>query len=399
MVNALLVAAFLMLAFLFALITGGVSRLKAIRQHVVLKCFGLFFTSIFVFIFALILIINFFFFETAIGIVLDRIESRTGITVTFDSAEGSLFTGKLLMKGVTLKREKHPHRRFDLKVKEVSMDMDMTSLMIFRMRLEEAGITGLKGVVRRVGEENVSKRRKRRKNFVIEKLVLKDADLDIFVSESVDDDGTENRSSTVLYVERLESSAFHSRTSVYDFLFRSHGKGILKDSSFLIEKYDSVLGNAGQSRWYVESFPVELLAAYIGGPMVFIVDGGMELEVKNYWWTDGKPGVRMDWNLTIRNIKAKLPEDYSPDGLVGRLAGPVVAYINDHPGELNFQFRLDFEEEAFRDVESLEEAGVWKAVRKMIVRQLLKAVTSGRKMIENLGKKGYENLKDLWNRL
>ncbi|MCP5049850.1 MAG: hypothetical protein GY940_21960 [bacterium] len=384
--GALIIAVFVMVELVVTLITGGLSRIKTFKKPKWLRRLTVILTGVFAFIFLGIVIIQLFFFEPAVQWALGQVEARKGIRVTFDSAEGSLFSGTLRMKGVKLERGNHSRSQFDLEARDVSLDIDMTALLVFRTRLEDLRVSGLRGEFRRVGG---SKRLKPLKSFVIENFVLDDMRLRITRGA-----GEGNPVTTNLEISRLESAVFRSKLSIYDLLFRSEGRGILQDSSFLIERTGVSRAGSGESRWYVEAFPLELMGAYMGGPMALISEGSIELEVKNRWQGGDKPGVEMDWDLVIRNVKARVPDNYSPGGIIGKMAAPVAAFINRHSKEFELRFRLEFEEEAFRHVDSLDGAGVWKAARKAVAKELLRQAVINKDRLKDLGKKGIQKFKD-----
>jgi len=56
---------------------------------------------------AAVCLLNFVFFESSLRWALARVEKRNGIKINFASASGSLFSGELILKGVTARRQGH----------------------------------------------------------------------------------------------------------------------------------------------------------------------------------------------------------------------------------------------------------------------------------------------------
>lgn len=373
-----------------AIALGGINRAVKTKNIRWLRRVTVIFTVLFILTLIIALVINTFLFEQTTRLVLGKVKSRTGIDVTFDSARGNIFAGTVHMKGVGLKREKHPKSHFDLKAKEISLDMDMTALITFQRVIEELRINGLRGTFRRVGK---IKRLKPRKPYVIKNLLLED--MDIMFSDSTRATGREEPLVLSLKIDKMQSAPFRSRLSIFDILFRSTGSGKVEHRFFSIKKKELRTGEGGESLWTLDSLPVELVGAYIGGPFRLISGGGISLEVKNRWQIGGGPGMEMAVNLLIRDIKARIPGDYPGGSLKRRMAGPVVSYINNHSQELSLHFKLRFDEGAFKDIVSFEGAGLWKASAKMIMKQLLlRAAAAGRQQLKEFGKKGIEKFKD-----
>jgi len=273
-----------------------------------------------------LLLANFLFFEAFTRLALSRLESRSGILVKFKAAEGNQFSGKIRLKVVTLNRDHHPKSQFNFQVHELAIDMDMSALFLFQTVLEEAKITGLRGTFKRVSHIT---RFKPRKSFVVKSLKIVDMNIQVTDTTRGPMPITAN-----LIMQQLESHPFRSKLSIYDILFRSRGNGILEQGSFTISRSDSTEDSPGESRWYIEEIPLKLLGAYMGGPFALISDGSMELEIKSRPTIGKNPLIHMAWDLTIRNVQAKVPENYSADGIIGKMAQPVVNYINEHSREL-----------------------------------------------------------------
>jgi len=372
---------------LLMLLLGGVHLgVKAKKKKVSwLRRLSITVTILFVISLVLALVINFFLFETTARIVLDQVENRTGIQVAFDSAKGNIFTGTVQMTGVKLKRENHQNSLFDLQVDEMSLDMDMTALIAFKAVIEELKVTGLRGTFQRVGKVE---RLKPRKSFVIEKFIMED--LDVQFSDTT---RGEKPVTAVVKVDKMQSVPFRSQLSIYDILFNSTAKGTLEEtSSFTIEKKESPKDN--KSRWTLSELPLALIGEYVGGPLKLISGGSVFIEVQNQRHTGEKPGIKMDWHLVIRDVKAQVPGEYPDTGIKRRMAERVVEYINDHSREFSFRFSLDIKEETFKDLVSFEGTGFQEALRKRLTAKLVDLAGKTKERVKEIGKKGIKKFKD-----
>ena len=372
---------------LLMLLLGGVHLgIKAKKKKVSwLRRLSITVTTLFIITLVLALVINFFLFETTARIVLDQVKTRTGIEVTFDSAKGNIFTGTVEMTGVKLKREKHQNSLFDLQVEEMSLDMDMTALITFKAVMEELKVTGLKGTFQRVGKV---KRMKPRKSFVIETFIMEDIDV-----QFSDTTRGEKPITASVKVKKIQSAPFRSQMSIFDLLFNSTCNGTLEEtSSFAVEKRESPEDR--ESRWTLNDLPLALLGEYVGGPLKLISEGSIFIEVKNRWHTGEKPGIKMDWHLVIRDIKAQVPDEYPNTGIKRRMADGVVEYINDHLRGFSFRFSLDIKEETFKNLVSFEGTGFQEALRKQLTAKLVDLAGKTKEKVKELGKKGIKKFKD-----
>jgi hypothetical protein len=372
---------------LLMLLLGGVHLgVKAKKKKVSwLRRLSITVTTLFIISLVLALVINFFLFETTARIVLDQVKTRTGIQVAFDSATGNIFTGTVQMTGVKLKREKHQNSLFDLQVEEMSLDMDMTALITLKAVMEELKVTGLQGTFQRVGKV---KRMKPRKPFIIKKFIMEDIDV-----QFSDTTRGEKPVTAAVKVQKMQSAPFRSQLSIYDILFNSIAKGTLEEaSSFAIEKKEAA--ESRESRWTLSELPLALIGRYVGGPLKLISEGSVFIAVENQRQTGEKPGIKMDWHLVIRDIKAQVPEEYPDTGIKRRMAERVVEYINDHSREFSFRFSLDIKEETFKNLVSFEGTGFQEALRKQLTAKLVDLAGKAREKVKELGKKGIKKFKD-----
>jgi hypothetical protein len=323
--------------------------------------------------------------EPCARIVLDQVKTRTGIEVAFDSAKGNIFTGTVQMTGVKLKREKHKNSLFDLQVEKMSLDMDMTALITFKAVIEELKVNGMIGTFQRVGKV---KRMKPRKSFIIENFMMEDIDV-----QFSDTSRGEKPITASVKVKKMQSAPFRSQMSIYDILFNSTAKGTLEEtSSFVIEKKESPEDR--KSQWTLNDLPLALLGEYVGGPLKLISEGSVFIEVQNQWQEGKKPGIKMDWHLVIRDIKAQVPDEYPDTGMKRRMADRVVSYINDHSREFSFRFSLDIKEETFKNLVSFEGTGFQEALRKQLTAKLVDLAGKAKEKVKELGKKGIKKFKD-----
>ena len=94
---------------------------------------------------------NWLFFDDLVRWQLARAGRKTGITVVFDSASGSLWTGVMELHEVKVKRTTNEDSNFDLSVRKLSIDLAMLDLLFLKPVFEQVEVQDLRGTYDRVG--------------------------------------------------------------------------------------------------------------------------------------------------------------------------------------------------------------------------------------------------------
>jgi len=363
----------------------GVNRRKKSKKLKWLRRLSIIFVITFILVVALSLAINYLFFEPSARLVLEQVKNRTGIAMTFNSAQGNIFTGEVQLKGVKLIRDQDSSSRFQLQVEEIDLDMDMIELLSFRTKMEKLKITGLKGTFQR---NAVVKQVRPRKAFEIRNFTIEDTHL-LFS----DTTRGANTITIPINIKKFHSSPFRSYMPIYDILFHSTGSGWLADDSdFAIYKEQSRDGK--DIRWTFNDIPLETISAYATGSFNLISEGRVLLEIKNQFVPGVEPKVVLNCHLAVRDVKAQVPENYPETGIRHNLAQRLVNFINSHSRDISFRFSFQISQETFKYAVSLEGVEFWKLFRKELTSGMVRLTAKSKERIKDWGKKGLGKLKD-----
>lgn len=286
-----------------------------------------------------VLVVNAFFFQPATRLVLGYVESKTDIEIAFDKAEGNLWTGRIQLHGVTVKRRDHPVSCFDLKADLIALDVSVPSLISPRGSfkttvVESLKISGMEGKWDQY-EDSQDAEWKKRRNFRIEHMALDDLRFDYT------DHTRPKKLHVELAIDHLESRPFRSYLALFDLLFRSNIRGSINGTPYKFETDD--LEKVTETRWECKDLPVDIPASCFGTPFDWFDSGKIDFLIVNRWNVDE---IVMDWNLTFRDFHAKAPEGTS---LVTKAKfAPLLLFMNRHAANLPLRFKLELNQEENR---------------------------------------------------
>jgi len=295
---------------------------------------------------------NAFFFDSLTGWVFGQLDKRAGISLTFDRAEGSLWSGRFHFRNLQARRVDHPQSVFDFRVDSAEVDISMGDLVRRKIvfdRLVVAGVDGSFEQLAKAGPGTAGQKQKGlkpKRSFVINNFDLEK------VTVNYRNQTLARPLAAELKLDHLRAEAVSSRTLVADLMFRSQAAGSFEGVPFSIVN-EKRSGDFYQTAWRCDNLTVGALAAMVGGPFTWFESGRVDLLVDN----QSRPGreVVMDWNLIFRDFKAQTPAEASP--AVKIWAAPVVAYINSKSDdlELGFSFKLSPGELEFASTEDLRD--------------------------------------------
>ena len=163
---------------------------------------------------------------------------------------------------------------------------------------------------------------------------------------------------TKLTVDSLKAEPLRSRWIVFDVFLGATCHGLLDDYPFSIETAD--VAGKNETRWLAESLPLDKVGAYIGGPLKWMQDGQLAVEVIHTWKRGSDIEIRMHYDLMLRGVRAVVPDDLSRPAKA--VAIPIVAYLNKRGEELPLRFDLVINKDGFDGTYSIEAAGLWRAL-------------------------------------
>lgn len=279
------------------------------------------------------LLIDLLLFAPALRIALDQIELRSGVDVSFERARGSLFTGRLELGEVTVRRVGEG-LEFSLTVDELILDVDMLELYRPALPIALVRAVGVRGsLVRREGPSREVR------PFVIDRLELEDVQLDF------EDTITAPFRSLPVEFETFKISPLRSDFAMLDTLCSSEVRGSARGYSF----------GAAAGAWQARGIPIGPAAHKLGPAGRWIRGGELDVTLR----CDGDPeaeNVPLSVDLHLHNFKIAPPGD-SGRHLRGRAAAEVLAGLGP---EMQVRFGFSLPRERFRRATNVGQLGLWE---------------------------------------
>lgn len=285
---------------------------------------------------------------------------KSGIAVTFDDAEGSLLSGRVKLRDAKFVRTGNPISDFDLDVAQFDVDADVWRLLAGEIKFEEITVSGVRGHLIRNGKRDPKLPRRR---FTVNRLSVSDVAIEV-----TDLSRPPHEVSVPVAVESLAIEDFRSWWAAFDMLFRSTAKGLVDGQPFAITsgpvEGGGVEGGAGdeyQTQWLARDMPVHLVSGYFTGPLGWLVDGRLDVEVTTRWRRDeSDPNLEMHCILKAHGFAAELPEELAK--IQKLFVEPAVDALNQSQRQLPLEFDLVMQKDAFRDQLSPITAGLVDAM-------------------------------------
>lgn len=334
-----------------------------------------------------LLCVNTWFFEPALRWILDGVQARTGIEITFESANGNLFSGRANVAGLRLERSADALSEFSLGVEDSVVDVKVWSLLWGPATIEELKLTGMRGSFTRVASPD---RVKVKRAFRVSRCVLEDMDVNV-------EDRTRSGKPLVLSIRinDFDSRPLRSQWAVFDVLFHTNARGTIDGNPFLVESRESEEGM--ETRWVGEALPIKAAAAYVGGPLDWIDGGELHVDIANRWKYAEEMELEMHYTLIFKDISAGVPKHL---GLHAKaVAQPIVAFMNKHERELPLAFDMLLDLKRFDGACSVDATGFWEACTRGVTREfavLTSGVDAGK--VKDIAGKELDRLKDYLNR-
>ncbi len=330
------------------------------------------------------------YFEPVLQWVLQRVKDRGGIEVTYDSVRGRFLSGKVHFKGVQLNRTEHPRSEYSIHAKDFYFDLDMLALAFGKKHIQACKLKHVAGEFTRKIKK---KRRKRKRPYVIDELLIEDLTLS-YADEAAPGGAVRSE----ITVEKLHCRDFRSRYKAFDLLFRSQVSAAVDGHPVLFSSPLDRNGHEGASRgsWQTQDFPLTTAAAYSKGASKYITGGRMDIDMTK----EPKPGdgsvVLMDWNLHLRDVTVEGPDHWP--GALKKITSPAVNFINRKGKDFSLQFTLEIEESFFEKAPSMDTSELWKKLGKVFWKALVKKAVQKRELIKNAAKKGVGKVKSFFKR-
>ncbi len=284
-----------------------------------------------------LLLIELLLFAPALRIALDQIELRSGVDITFQSASGSLFFGRLALGDVTVRRSGLQGVDFSLTIRSLELDVDMLHIYRGAVPVELVRAVGVRGeLVRRESGGPLPSM----PDFAIDRLELEDIQIDF-----QDTIGAPFRSLS-LVLERLVVTPLRSELAMRDILCASEGRGSARGYAFTVDPRG----------WHTRGVPIGPAAHKLGAAGRWIRGGDIELRLA--CGPDDYPGqIAFDLDLRLHDFKIAPPGDSGRHLPASRLAAAIAAL----GPEIEVRFGVRLARERFRGATNVGQLGLWEA--------------------------------------
>ena len=113
--------------------------------------------------------------------------------------------------------------------------------------------------------------------------------------------------------------------------------------------------------WTARDLPIHVLSGYFAGPLGWLVDGRVDVDVTTRWMPDdSQPELEMHCHLVARGFAAQVPEGLA--ALERLIVEPSVAVLNRSEADLPIEFDLVMQKDAFKGQLSPLAAGLAVAI-------------------------------------
>ncbi len=369
---------------------------KALLRHGFIKPMKVILTLCAIFFLLTLLafaVMNQFFFEPTVRSIAAQIAQKKGMEISFAAAQGNLFSGTLVLDGLTVKSSKGTKADFDVQAKSVALDLDVFSLLSSAIIIERLRVDGVAGDISMKAkdvtalpssaQQQVDEPLKPRKAFVIHDLSIRSLDVKLYNRE---------REPLSLVLESLESQPFRSQYAIFDTFFRSNIQGRLDGQWLSITSRE--IPNGRETDWNLEDFPVAAIGAFTDkAPLNWFTSGRLTAQVKDRWQDGDHPEITMDWSLLFEDARVEAPAEASL--LSKTMTLPLINYINGKTEPVDLKFSLRLNERQFESASSLDAAGLWDATVEGLLESLAVKAGEKKKAIQQGVKGKIEGLKDL----
>lgn len=307
-----------------------------------------------------IVIINQFFFSPALRWGVDLAASRAGYSVEIDTVDGSIWSGTLILTGLTIVGRGTDGTETAVTAGLIDVDLAVLSLLTSTARIDRLAASDVEVSVKKASStdddavQNDSEKGRGGRRFEVEVLSVDNATMHI-------EHPTHGKHK--MRIETAQVAPLRSRLAAFDLLFRSNLEGSINRAGLLVSTVP-VPGRGRRTEWALEEIKLETLAAFTDAAPIRWFDGGrISASMQDVWRRDD---ITMDtnWNISLDNASVRVPEGAGlSEAVIVRALDEVVT---SRRGDVELVFRLTLDKDGFRDSASGDLSAWWAAMVKGI---------------------------------
>src|SRR5262249_35495037 len=148
-----------------------------------------------------------------------------------------------------------------------------SQLLRGRLVFQEVNVVGVRGEFIKTGQRDPALPRRQ---FTIERLMVDDLAIEV-----TDKSRPPHEVAVPLVVTSLQVADFRSWWAAFDVLFRSACSVLLDANPLKISSHE--VGDARKPIWEARALPIHVLSGYFTGPLGWLVDGRVDVDVTTHW--------------------------------------------------------------------------------------------------------------------
>lgn len=284
--------------------------------------------------------------------LLDRVEAKSGLKVTFANVRGTLWTGRLEFTELAVKRGPGAETRYDLTMTSATVDVSVLGALLGRRSFDRIEVAHVRGEYARLQKPDPAKAAR---PFVVATLLA--TDVDVAVGDTAK---PEMPFQARLTLARLEAAPLRSDRIWFDLLFRSSAAGALDGAPFAVVREERA--GSRETRWTLTGLPMAHARPYLGVLGRVLRTGTVDLSVVG---TEGQAvpaRVATKWSAVLKDVNAE-GTDTATGGLVEK---KLAALLGSYGKQIPLDFAFEVGEEQFLNQVSFDAlpilAGVTAAI-------------------------------------
>lgn len=301
-----------------------------------------------------VFVLNQFFFAPTMRWAVDQVASRTGYVIEPGTIEGDLWTGQLALGDLHIAGQNADGTAADVTVGLLEADLAVLSLLTSNVRLDRLVAADVDVQVKRAAGGAVSTdaapKQKSGRRFTVEMLDLTNA---VMVVQQPD--GARHE----LEIETARVEPLRSNWAPFDLLFRSNLEAQF-DGADLRVVTTPIDGNGRRTEWELERMDLTTLAAFTdAAPIRWFEDGTISAQMQDEWRRDDI-SIDSGWEIRLRDAEIGMGNVRGVAEAV--LARALAEVVDAQRGDAEFAFRLQLDEDGFRDSASGDLTAWWDAM-------------------------------------
>lgn len=328
-------------------------------------------------------VVNRFYFAPTMRWVADVAASRAGYSVDIAQIEGNLWRGMLRMEGLKMRGRTQDGATATLTARAVDLDLVLSSLLRGTVRLSQLSASDLEVLAQQSAATEQLRRGEGGRQFAVEDMKIVNATMVV---------ETAGGGRHTLRISEGRAQPLRSRCAAFDLLFRSNLDAML-DGTALTVRTQVIDGNGRHTEWALDELDLKSLAAFTDTAPVRWFDGGtVSARMEDSWRLDDVT-IDSDWDISLRDARVAVPEGapMSETLLVGALA----EISQRSRGDLDLAFRLQLDENGFRDSASADLSAWWAALVRGLAAALAASEGIDAHEVESSIQRNTQQLRDL----